>query len=122
MEQASRTRFKPGLVTAAALAAFAFGAGASVWASANGSTEIAVSQKGRQFNPMSLTVDKDQTFVIINDDADLLHHAYVESSSFNFDSGDQKPGSRTTIAFPVSGDFKVLCGIHPKMKLLVHVR
>ena len=81
-----------------------------------------ISQKNRQFNPGEVTIQKDRPLVIVNDDGDLLHHAYIESDDFNFDSGDQKPGSRISIVFPVRGDFKVLCGIHPKMKLAVHVR
>ncbi len=81
-----------------------------------------VSQRNRRFNPADVTLKKDQSLVIANDDGDLLHHAYIESEDFNFDSGDQKPGSRTSIRFPVRGDFKVLCGIHPKMKLTVHVQ
>ncbi len=54
---------------------------------------------------------------IVNDDADLLHHAYVESDQFNFDSGDQQPGSKVDIKFTVAGDFMVLCGIHPKVNV-----
>jgi plastocyanin len=62
------------------------------------------------------------TVSILNDDGDLLHHAYVQSDTFNFDSGDQQPGSRIDVVFSVPGEFKVLCGIHPKMRLLVHVK
>ena len=39
-----------------------------------------------------------------------------------FDSADQTPGSRTNIAFPILGEFFVLCAIHPKMRLRVHVK
>ena len=39
-----------------------------------------------------------------------------------FDSGDQEPGSKTNIAFPVAGTFDVLCAIHPKMKLTIQVK
>ena len=84
--------------------------------------DIIVSQYSRKFNPGEVAVRKDTSLVIVNDDGDLLHHAYIESDDFNFDSGDQKPGSRISITFPIRGDFKVLCGIHPKMKLAVHVR
>ena len=80
-----------------------------------------VSQKGRQFSPSVLSLSKGEAITVVNDDGDLLHHVYIESDNFNFDSGDQEPGSRTPIAFIQAGDFKVLCGIHPKMKLLVHV-
>jgi plastocyanin len=38
-----------------------------------------------------------------------------------FDSGDQQPGTRTDITFATPGDFEVLCAIHPKMRLVVHV-
>ena len=60
--------------------------------------------------------------MIANDYEGTVHHAYVESEGFNFDSGDQNPGSRTKIVFPTKGDFQVLCGIHPNMKLDVHVK
>jgi plastocyanin len=80
-----------------------------------------VSQKGRAFQPGELTIRRGETVQIVNDDGDLLHHAYVESEQFSFDSGDQEPGSKTDVTFPVSGTFNVLCGIHPKMKLVVRV-
>lgn len=84
-------------------------------------SDVIVSQKGRKFDPVSVDLAKGSALVIVNDDGDLLHHAYVETDDFSFDSGDQQPGSRTKVVFPIKGDFKVLCGIHPKMKLLVHV-
>jgi plastocyanin len=72
-----------------------------------------VSQKGRAFQPGELAIQRGETVQIVNDDGDLLHQAYLESNRFSFDSGDQEPGSRTDIIFPVSGTFTVLCGIHP---------
>jgi plastocyanin len=51
----------------------------------------------------------------------FLHHAYLTSPTFEFDSNDQKPGSSFTVVFPVAGNFTVRCGIHPKMKLMVKV-
>jgi plastocyanin len=83
---------------------------------------LRVSQKGREFNPAELRIKRGDVIEIVNDDADLLHHAYVESDEFNFDSGDQQPGSKVDIKFTVPGDFMVLCGIHPKMKMSVHVQ
>ncbi len=81
-----------------------------------------VSQKGRQFHPGELTLTRGEMITIVNDDADLRHHAYIDSDNFKFDSGDQEPGSRTNITFSVPGTFDVLCAIHPKMKLTVYVR
>jgi plastocyanin len=107
-----------------ALLAFALGmslAGLGVWASQAQSQNV-VSQKGRQFTPGEMTIKKGDTILIVNDDADLRHHAYVESDQFKFDSGDQEPGSKTNVKFPVAGTFDVLCAIHPKMKLTVHVK
>jgi len=81
-----------------------------------------VSQRGRAFLPGELGIDRGDIVQIVNDDGDLLHHAYIESDQFSFDSGDQEPGSKVDVRFTASGNFTVLCGIHPKMKLLVHVR
>jgi plastocyanin len=84
--------------------------------------QTSISQKGREFHPGEVTIKRGQTIRIVNDDGDLLHHAYIDADKFSFDSGDQKPGSKTDITFPVAGDFDVLCAIHPKMKLTVHVQ
>jgi plastocyanin len=81
-----------------------------------------VTQRGQQFNPGSLAIHQGDTVRIINDDGELIHHAYVDSQSFSFDSGDQEPGSKTDIRFSVPGQFVVLCGIHPKMRLDVVVK
>lgn len=86
-----------------------------------GAQTYRVSQKGRAFQPGSLVIRRGEVVEIINDDGDLLHHAYVDSPTFTFDSGDQEPGGRTQIAFTAPGSFSVLCGIHPKMKLAVRV-
>ena len=84
-------------------------------------TQYQVTQRGQVFRPGQITVRRGDIIQIFNDDGELLHHAYVDTNRFSFDSGDQEPGSKTDITFPISGDFSVLCGIHPKMKLLVHV-
>ncbi len=84
--------------------------------------QYTVSQKGREFNPAQITIKRGETIQIVNDDGDLLHHAYIDSAKFSFDSGDQQPGSKTDITFPVAGTFDVLCAIHPKMKLQVRVQ
>jgi plastocyanin len=85
-------------------------------------SQYVVSQKGREFMPSSVTIKRGEALTIVNDDADLQHHAYIDSDKFRFDSGDQEPGSKTNISFPVEGSFDVLCAIHPKMKLIVHVK
>jgi plastocyanin len=102
-----------------AIGAGLYGLGA--WTS-HAQSQNVVSQKGRLFRPAEITVKAGEAVLIVNDDADLRHHAYVESTAFKFDSGDQEPGSKTSVKFPVAGTFDVLCAIHPKMKLTVHVK
>jgi len=100
--------------------------GASLYAlgswTSHAQSQSIVSQKGRVFQPTEMTVRAGDAILIVNDDADLRHHAYIDSDAFKFDSGDQEPGSRTPVKFPVAGTFEVLCAIHPKMKLTVHVK
>ena len=86
-----------------------------------GASQYHVSQRGQVFQPGELVIKRRETVQIVNDDGELLHHTYVDSNRFSFDSGDQEPGSKTDITFTVSGTFTVLCGIHPKMKLIVRV-
>jgi|SRR6185437_1249984 len=111
-----RVRF-PALVLGAVLAGMGCGALAALTV-----PQYSVSQKGREFHPRDLIIKTGETVQIVNDDGDLLHHAYIDSDKFTFDSGDQEPGSKTNIVFTVPGTFNVLCAIHPKMKLVVHVR
>lgn len=83
---------------------------------------IRITQKGRAFAPGSIAMTSGQAIEIVNDDGELVHHAYLESPDFSFDTGEQAPGSRTVVVFPRAGKFTVMCGIHPKMKLHVFVK
>jgi plastocyanin len=86
-----------------------------------GADPYPISQKDREFRPREILIKRGETLRFINDDGELLHHAYLSSDTFSFDSGDQQPGSKFDVVFTVAGDYMVLCGIHPKMKLAVHV-
>ncbi|OPZ00964.1 hypothetical protein A5906_18755 [Bradyrhizobium sacchari] len=86
-----------------------------------GATPHVISQKDREFRPKEIIIKRGETLRFVNDDGELLHHAYLSSDTFEFDSGDQQPGSQFDVVFSVAGDYTVLCGIHPKMKLGVHV-
>jgi plastocyanin len=86
-----------------------------------GANPYPISQRDRDFWPKEIMIKRGEALRFINDDGELLHHAYLSSDSFTFDSGDQQPGSKFDVVFPVAGDYMVLCGIHPKMKLAVHV-
>ena len=81
-----------------------------------------VTQRDRVFHPNQLAVARGDTVGISNDDGELLHHAYVATDGFNFDSGEQEPGTTTDIQFTKAGTFTVRCRIHPKMSLVVTVK
>ncbi len=82
----------------------------------------AVSQRGRAFQPNEIQLQAGDTVSFINDDQQLLHHAYLTASGFSFDTGEQEPGTTARVRFTTAGTFTVLCGIHPKMRLSVTVR
>jgi plastocyanin len=101
----------------AVVAAAGMMAGAAI-----GAAPHVISQKNREFKPGEIAIQRGEALQFVNDDGDLLHHIYPNASAFKFDSGDQQPGSKFDVTFTVAGDFTVLCAIHPKMKLLVHVK
>lgn len=81
-----------------------------------------VSQKGKAFFPNAIAINSGDVLTLVNDDENVVHHAYIEDDRFSYDSGDQDPGSRNQVTFDRKGTFTVLCGIHPKMKLVVEVK
>ncbi len=83
---------------------------------------VIVRQHGRMFDPGTVEIAVGDTIRLVNDDAGLLHHAYLETDTFSFDIGEQEAGQNNEVLFPVAGVFDVFCGIHPKMKLTVTVR
>lgn len=80
-----------------------------------------VVQKARSFGFQAVTLEAGGSIVLSNEETTAVHHAYIEADGVRRDFGDKAPGSRTTMVFPKRGDFLVLCGVHPKMKLAVHV-
>jgi plastocyanin len=94
-------------------------AAGTAWAAAQSHQ---VEQKGRMFAPNKLEVRKGETIRIVNNDEDLLHHAYIDSPGMKYDSGEQEPGTYLDIPFTKAGTYQVLCGIHPKMRLEVTVK
>lgn len=78
-------------------------------------------QKGRAFRPVEVTINSGESLTFTNDD-EFLHQIYSVSPGFGFDSDEKSPGENITETFTAPGTFTVRCHIHPKMKLLVHVR
>jgi len=81
-----------------------------------------VTQKSRAFNPGTIEISRGDSLRILNDDGELLHHAYVRDGGMTFDSGEQEPGATVQIRFPSTGQYTVRCDIHPRMRLVVTVK
>ena len=81
-----------------------------------------VLQKGRHYDPTDLFLRRGDTITLVNGDDTVVHHAYIEADRFAFDAGDQEPGKQATLTLKEAGDFILQCGIHPKMKLTLHVQ
>lgn len=77
-----------------------------------------IAQSGRAFHPGEITLAKGDTLTFTNKD-DFIHQVYVLDL---FDSEEKAPGEKLSENFPRTGTFEVRCHIHPKMKLVVHVK
>jgi plastocyanin len=75
-------------------------------------------QSGRAFHPGETTIGKGESLTFTNNDQ-FIHQIYAVGL---FDSEEKAPGEDLTETFPQAGTFEVRCHIHPKMKLVVHVR
>ena len=77
-----------------------------------------VVQSGRAFHPGEVTIARGESLTFTNNDQ-FIHQIYVNGG---FDSEEKSPGEVLTENFTQSGTFEVRCHIHPKMKLVVHVK
>lgn len=77
-----------------------------------------VVQQGRAFHPGEITINRGESLTFTNND-EFIHQVYAEGL---FDSDERAPGQNLTESFTQSGTFEVRCHIHPKMKLVVHVK
>jgi plastocyanin len=75
-------------------------------------------QQGRTFRPGEVTINKGESLIFTNQD-EFIHQIYVQDL---FDTDERSPGQNVTEVFPQTGTFEVRCHIHPKMKLVVHVK
>jgi plastocyanin len=78
-------------------------------------------QKGRAFHPGEVTIARGESLTFTNND-EFIHQIYVQGQDFSFDSDERNPGENITESFTVPGTFEVRCHIHPKMRLVVHVK
>lgn len=109
--------------TTSAALAVSFGAlVAASTAHADLSTAVRlVLEKGKRYAPTDLFLRRGDTITLVNGEDTAVHHAFIEADRFAFDAGDQEPGKEVTLTLKERGDFIIQCGIHPKMKLTIHV-
>jgi plastocyanin len=67
-----------------------------------------------------VTVKKGEPILFNNDDS-VPHNVVSKSAGNEFDLGYQAPGASTPVTFDKAGDVTVICTIHPKMKMTIHV-
>lgn len=77
-----------------------------------------ITQRDRTFRPGEVTINRGEALTVTNQDA-FIHQIFVPGF---FDSEEKNPGENITESFPQTGTFEVRCHIHPKMRLVVHVR
>ncbi|MBL8698949.1 MAG: hypothetical protein JNK67_11290 [Alphaproteobacteria bacterium] len=80
-----------------------------------------IRQSQTMFSVRTVDIRRGDTLQFTNEDP-FLHHVFVESPQFRFDSGEQRPGNTVEILFDRAGSFTVQCAIHLKMRLAVTVR
>lgn len=83
---------------------------------------VEVSQKDKTFAPDDITLSAGSALHITNDDS-VAHNIQVAGpDGTNQNLGVQKAGDVVDVPFDKAGAYTVHCGIHPKMKLFVHVQ
>lgn len=82
-------------------------------------TEV-IHQRGRLFSMETISVKKGGAVTFLNDDT-VPHNIMSVSKGNEFNLGSQAPGTSTDVTFKEAGDVKVICAIHPRMKMTVKV-
>jgi plastocyanin len=80
-----------------------------------------ITQQGRHFSQTEITIKVGDTISFKNDD-EVTHNVFSTTPGMEFDLHRQAPGASSKIPFNKAGDAEVDCSIHPRMKLLVHVK
>jgi plastocyanin len=82
--------------------------------------DMTVHQKGRVFSIETMSVKKGEAVTFFNDD-NIPHNVMSSTGGNAFNLGLQPPGATTPVTFKEAGEVKVICAIHPRMKLTVTV-
>jgi plastocyanin len=79
-----------------------------------------VDQRAFAFSIPAITIKRGSSIRFTNSDV-VVHNVIVVGSDNTVDGGSQKPGQVVRVDFPDTGIFKVMCAIHPRMKMRVTV-
>ena len=99
-------------------AALAFIAGSTVGGMA--AAERTISQKGKVFSETELEIRRGDTLVFVNDDT-VPHNVLSTTPGNVFNLGLITPGHSTPVTFEKAGDIKIICAMHPSMKMSLKV-
>ncbi|MEP6536300.1 MAG: plastocyanin/azurin family copper-binding protein [Bryobacteraceae bacterium] len=80
-----------------------------------------VVQKNRLFSQKEITLHTGDSIDFQNAD-EVTHNVFSMTPGMEFEIRRQLPGASSSIVFSKEGTAEVRCSIHPKMKLLVHVK
>lgn len=86
--------------------------------------DLSVSQKNKTFSVPSLSVQVGDTVHFKNFD-DVTHNITVKGGGSDDDTDDlglQKPGVEVSHRFDAKGRYRVVCSIHPRMRMTVNVQ
>jgi len=86
--------------------------------------DFGVTQKNQTFSQAALTVHAGESVHFQNDDT-VTHNITVNSAGNDDTSDDlglQKPGATVSYKFAAKGSYKIICSIHPRMKMTVNVQ
>ena len=79
-----------------------------------------IGEKGKVFSKSELAIKVGDVVVFENDD-NVAHNVMSNTEGNKFNLGLIKPGSATPVTFKTPGDVKIICAIHPSMKLTIKV-
>jgi plastocyanin len=91
-----------------------------MWCPGADAIDHEVHQKGRVFSVESLTVARGEPVEFLNDDT-VPHNIMSLTPDNTFDLGSQMPGTITPVTFDRAGNVAVICAIHPRMHMTIHV-
>ena len=85
--------------------------------------DLSITQKNQTFSSQAMTVHVGDTVHFQNDDT-VNHNITVRGGPDDDadDLGLQKPGAAVCYKFEAKGAYRVICSIHPRMKMTVTVQ